>query len=115
MNETFFKRDFSFFGRACHLNGQFELKGPVKIQSHIEGEIDHLGEDLLSIEPEGKINGNLTCHDLHIFGEFDGSITAKGKVTLFPTAIVSGTIQSHKLVIHPGAVLNIKGNTLELS
>lgn len=115
MNETFFKRDFSFYGKSCYMRGQFELHGPVKIQSKLEGEIDHVGEDLLCIEPEGKIAGDIRCHDIHIFGEFEGNIIARGKVTLFPTAIVSGSIQSSKLVIHPGAVLNIKGNTVELS
>ncbi len=115
MNETFFKRDFSFFGKNCHMKGHFELKGPVKIQSSLEGEIDHTGEDLLCIEPEGKINGDIRCHDVHIFGEFDGNIVARGRVTLYPTAIVSGSIQSSKLIIHPGAVLNIKGNTVELA
>ena len=115
MSETFFKREFSFFGKNCRLTGQFELRGPVKIQSFIEGEVDHQGEDLLTIEPEGAINGDIRCFEIHIFGKFQGNLVARAKVILYPTAVVTGTIQSSSLIVHPGAVLNIKGNTLELS
>lgn len=112
MSETFFKREFSFFGKGCRMNGYFELHGPVKIQSKIEGEIDHVGADELSIEPEGFVLGDIRCHEAAIYGQFEGKLVAKGKVTLFPTAVVTGAIEAATLVIHPGAILNIKGNTV---
>lgn len=113
MSETFFRREFSFFGKNCRFKGHFELVGPVKIQSHIEGEINHLGTDELSIEPEGVVIGEVKCHEAYVYGMFEGKLSARSKVTLYPTAIVNGSIEASSLVIHPGAILNIKGNTTE--
>ena len=113
MNDTFFKREFSFFGKNCRLSGNFHLSGPIKIQSQIEGEIVHEGNFELTIEPEGVVRANVRCFEAAIYGEFEGKLVARGKVTLFPTAVVTGSIEAASLIIHPGAVLNIKGNTFE--
>ena len=76
----------------------------------MDGELVVEGAWPLSIEQEARIKGIIKCADINIFGTFDGTIHATGRVTIHSSAIISGRIYANGLIVHPGSVLNIEGS-----
>ncbi|MEC8624278.1 MAG: polymer-forming cytoskeletal protein [Bdellovibrionota bacterium] len=105
------EQDFSFFGRGSKLNGRFHLSGSTHVSSLIEGEIIMENNADLIIEKNGAITGEVTCNNIEIYGNYEGTIRASGKVTLYPSAEVKGRVEAMELRIYPGAVLNMDGHT----
>jgi len=105
------EQNFSFLGRGLKLKGEFHLSGIVKIASEIEGTLYIQSPGKITIERNGQITGTIYCHDLEIFGLFEGTIEAEGQVILQPSAQVSGKINTQNITIYPGAIVNIDGNT----
>lgn len=113
MEVNFTDQNFSFLGKGSSLTGRFNLKGPTHLFSYIEGEVKMADDSKLTIEREGKIKGKINCLNIDIHGTFEGIIEAKGKVTIFPSANISGQIIAEQLKIHPGATINFEGHTLQ--
>lgn len=106
-------QNFSFFGQSTKLIGEFQLAGPTHISGKIQGSIQMQDESELCITHTGLIEGIIECFNLDIYGKFIGEINAKGKVKIYPTAMVEGTIKSKSLIVYPGARANIQGDTLD--
>jgi cytoskeletal protein CcmA (bactofilin family) len=107
-------QDFSFLGKGSVIKGDFTLNGPTKIAAQIEGDLQMHGKSSLTIERSGIFLGNIKCHDLEIFGVFEGSVSSSGKVVIYPPAKITGEIKAKDFIVHPGAILNIKGHTEDL-
>ena len=109
--------EFTFFGKGSVLEGDFKLSGPTRIASHIKGEVivsDNIeGSNLISIEPEGKLEGKISCDDIEIYGLFKGEIHSKGVVTIFPNARFEGLLKAKNLIIHPGSYVEMEAHTKE--
>ena len=104
-------QDFSFLGTGSKMSGIFHLQGVTHINSSMDGEIFMEEQADLCIGKNGKFTGNITCHNLEIYGHFKGSIKASGKVTVYPPANLMGVVKAKDLVIYPGANINIDGFT----
>ena len=105
------KQDFSFLGTGSKMSGIFHLQGVTHISSSIDGEIFMENQADLCIETNGQFAGNITCHNLEIYGNFKGTIKASGKVTVYPPANLIGVVKAKDLVVYPGATINIDGFT----
>ncbi len=105
------KLEFSLIGAECQFKGTFVFQGHTKIAGTLEGDITILGDSVLSIEINGSIRGSIKCQDLEVSGSFDGDIDSSGKVTLFPPAVVSGTLKSKNIEVYSGAILNLDSFT----
>ncbi|MFZ8932744.1 MAG: bactofilin family protein [Bacteriovoracaceae bacterium] len=105
-------QNFSFLGKGSTLMGKLKLTGPTHLYSSIEGEILMNDDAKLIIERYGKVKGKINCLNLDIHGEFEGVIEAKGIVTVYPSAEVSGQVVAKELKIHSGANINFEGHTL---
>ena len=108
--------EFTFFGKGSILEGDFKLTGPTRVASHIKGEVivNNIEDDksnLLSIEPEGRFDGKVTCDDLELYGQFRGEIHSSGVVTIFPNAKFEGLIKAKNLIIHPGSFVDMEAHT----
>jgi cytoskeletal protein CcmA (bactofilin family) len=107
------QKKYSYFAKDLRLKGEFYLSGKVNLSCQIEGDIFMLEDEnsFLTIEREGHFRGNIECQNIQIFGQFVGSIKAKGKLIIQPQATVSGNIEAHSLTICPGAQCNFEGHT----
>lgn len=103
-------QDFTFVGHETHIQGNMIFRGDAKIAGSLKGEI-HAEEAPLSIEPTGKFEGTIYCHDLEVYGEVQGDIHSSGKVTLYPSSTFKGQMQASTLVIHPGSCVNMNAKT----
>ena len=99
--------DFSFFGKGSVLNGTFLLRGTSHLNAHFEGDITVEEGHCFTIEDEGSLVGTLKSHDVEIFGKFQGTLKASGKVVIHSTAEVSGDIRTDRLSVHPNSCVNI--------
>ena len=115
MNETLElkEQNFSLLGKNSQFHGTFQLNGPTRLSGQLNGELVMNGEYYLVIETEGFFEGSIHCHEVEIYGNFKGTLVSPKKVTLYPSAKVSGDIQTKNLIIHPGALVNINGKTLQ--
>ncbi len=104
-------QEFTYIGKSANLNGQFNFSGTTHIQGSILGDIviDHNAK--LILEVGSFVQGTLHCYDIDIYGNFVGDINSHGRVTIYPTATLSGKIIAKAIEILPGAIVNMNGHT----
>lgn len=114
MNELDFKKlNFSVVGKNCDIQGDLRFTGDTLLTCTIKGTITVLDHSKLTLERDSHVEGDIYCHDIEVFGNFQGSIRASGKLTVRSSAVLSGNIEAQGISIYPGAILNVEGNTLD--
>ncbi len=112
--EYFFEEQrFNHFGQGTDIKGELRLSGIIKVSGKIEGNLYIDDNSEFTLDWSGIVEGNIYCYDCAIYGTFHGQIFSKGKVIIHPSAKVSGSIDAKKLVIYPGATVNMEGHTQE--
>lgn len=114
MNENDFK-DFHYnvLGAKSKITGDLVLSGDAIINSEIQGSIEVTGEGKLILERGSVVKGKIKAIDLEIFGTVDGQIECSGLVSIRSSAVVQGEIKSGRLVIYPGAVVEMNASSQE--
>ncbi len=104
-NEGFTTRKVdTLVGKECSFKGNLEAPGgALRIDGYYEGEL-HIGGDLI-IGESGRVVGTIVAKNIIIAGEVNGSIEARGKLELAPTARVTGDSKMVTLVVEDGAYL----------
>lgn len=105
------EQTFCFFGKNSTIKGEFNLAGEIHINCQIEGTIKLETEDLLTVGPHAKIQGNIFAENVDIYGNFNGELNVSGKLRIFPSATVTGKISANSLIIKPGAQINMTGHS----
>lgn len=94
----------TLIGKECSVKGNLEAPGgALRIDGYYEGEL-HIGGDLI-IGESGKVIGNIVAKNIIIAGEVKGSIEARGKLELAPSAKVTSDAKMVTLVVEDGAFL----------
>lgn len=114
MTDNDFK-DFNYnvLGAKSKIKGDLVLVGDTIINSHIEGSIEVTGAGKLILERGSQVKGKISAVDLEIFGVVDGNIECSGLVSIRSSAVVTGEIKSGRLVIYPGAVVEMQSISSE--
>lgn len=103
---------YNILGSNSTIKGDLILSGDAIITSRIEGSIQMIGEGKLVLERGSFIEGKIEAHDVEIFGVVKGEIFSAGTVSVRASAKISGSLESKKLVVYPGAVVEMDINTL---
>ncbi len=91
-------------GKESSFKGNLEAPGgSVRIDGYFEGEL-HIGGDLI-VGEGGIVVGNLVAKNVIVAGEIKGTIEARGKMELAPSAKVIGDSKMITLVVEDGAFL----------
>ena len=93
-----------FLEQGVKLEGKVEATGTFRIDSAMKGTL--VSEDTLVLGEHAAVDGRIVGNRVVIAGRFDGTIEAKTRVELQPSAIVTGEIHSPCLVIEPGAIFD---------
>ena len=93
-----------FLEQGVKLEGKVEATGTFRIDSAMKGTL--VSEDTLVLGEHAAVEGRIVGNRVVIAGRFDGTIEAKTRVELQPSAIVNGEIHSPCLVIEPGAIFD---------
>lgn len=108
MNDMDFK-DFNYnvIGSKSRITGDLILSGDAIVSSHIDGSIEVLDLGKLILERGSFVKGKIKAIDLEIFGTVEGMIECSGLVSIRSSANVKGEIRSGRLVIYPGAIVEM--------
>lgn len=114
MKESNFKKqNYNFIGLNTKLDGEHKFTGDTVIHGEVKGTIIIQDEGNLIFERTAHFEGTIYCKNLEVFGELKGTVKASGTLSVRSSAYVSGNIQANKLVVYPGAVLNVESHTDE--
>jgi len=89
-------------GKGSRVEGKLTFEGSVKIDGHIEGEIQ--AQHAVIVGEGAVINAQINAETIVVKGKVTGDITARKQVELRSPAKLTGNITTPSLVIHEGVV-----------
>lgn len=89
--------------RGSEFEGKLTFEGTVRIDGKFKGEI--FSSARLVVGETGKIEANVTVDSISVSGEVIGDIKAITKVELHPQAVIRGNIETPKLVVEEGSII----------
>ena len=99
---TQIERDQVNIGKSVIIKGELSGSEDLTIEGHVEGKID-LRDNVLTIDPNGKIKAALSAKSVVVLGEVIGNVTASEKVDIRDHGSVEGDIASPRVAIAEGA------------
>ncbi|MBI5883317.1 MAG: polymer-forming cytoskeletal protein [Elusimicrobia bacterium] len=95
---------FTVIGGEARFHGVLSVKGAVRVEGAVEGDITDA--TTVEIGKAGRVKGNIAAEALSIAGEVVGDVTASRSVELLKESRVQGKIKAPRLRIDEGAVFN---------
>ncbi len=93
-----------FVGSGTVLTGETNFQAMLRIDGHLTGSITSKDGTLI-VGSTGQVDANIKVAAAVINGTVNGDIIATGRLELGRTARVAGNIQTPRLVIEDGAIL----------
>jgi cytoskeletal protein CcmA (bactofilin family) len=87
------------------INGDIIASNDIRIDGSLVGKLNCNGRVIIG--PQGKIEGDITCHNAIIEGSFTGNLVVKELLSVKETATINGDIMTDKLMIQTGAIFNV--------
>lgn len=94
----------SFIGETMVIKADITSDEDIIIEGKVKGNI-RVGKTL-TIGKSGKVKADIKAAVVRIIGEAKGNIIASDKVEILTLGRYTGNIQSQKLVVEEGAILN---------
>ncbi len=88
-------------GRGVRFEGKLTFAGTVRIDANFVGTI--ITDDVLVVGEAARIDANITCGTIVVYGEVNGNVQAKGGVEIHAGARVRGDLDTAALAIEKGA------------
>jgi cytoskeletal protein CcmA (bactofilin family) len=110
-NQDFKDFHYNVLGSQSHFVGDLVLAGDSIINSSIQGTIEVKEYGKLTLERGSFIKGKIKAIDLEIFGTVEGEIYCSGLVSIRSSAQVIGKIIAGRLVIYPGAIVEMQASS----
>lgn len=89
-------------GVGAHLQGTLTGSGNYLVQGEVVGDAEI--EGALVLETGACLRGEVVADFVRIAGKVEGNVTARSKIDLAPTAVVTGDLSSPLIAIAEGAV-----------
>ena len=93
-----------FVGHGTTLTGETEFHAMLRVDGHLVGTVTSEAGTLI-IGTNGQVDANVSVAAAMINGTVNGDVTASEKLQLGRTARVMGNIQSPRLIVEEGAIL----------
>lgn len=93
-----------FVGHGTTLTGETEFHAMLRVDGHLVGTVSSEAGTLI-IGTNGQVDANVTVAAAMVNGTVNGDIVASEKLQLGRTARVLGNIQSPRLIVEEGAIL----------
>ncbi len=91
----------SVIGANCSFEGQIDIKGAIRIDGTIKGNV---AADWIILGEHAKVQGDLSGKNIIVGGVVTGNIFAKENLEIRRTGKVYGEIRSCKLTIIEGGI-----------
>lgn len=89
-------------GEGSIFDGTMKSKASIRIQGHIKGDMDCLGDVIIG--EQGAVQSNISARSVTVAGTVQGNITASEKIIITATGKVFGNLSSKVFVVNEGAV-----------
>ncbi len=89
-------------GPGAEFEGKLTFAGTVRIDAKFKGSITT--NDVLVVGEHARLDAEITCGTVIVYGEVNGNITAKTAVELHHPAKLRGDVQTPSLMIEKGVV-----------
>ncbi|HET8541211.1 MAG TPA: polymer-forming cytoskeletal protein [Anaeromyxobacter sp.] len=89
-------------GEGAEFEGKLTFAGTVRIDAKFKGSI--FTNDVLVVGEHARIDADITCGTVVVYGEVNGNIKAKTAVELHHPAKLRGNVESPSLAIDKGVV-----------
>ena len=93
-----------FVGHGTTLTGETAFQAMLRVDGHLVGTVSSESGTLI-VGTNGKVDANISVSAAVVNGTVNGDISATEKIQLGRTAVVIGNIQTPRLTIEDGAVL----------
>lgn len=93
-----------FVGHGTTLTGETEFHAMLRVDGHLIGTVSSESGTLI-IGTNGQVDANVSVAAAMVNGAVNGDIIAREKLQLGRTARVMGNIQSPRLIVEEGAIL----------
>ncbi|HVF46655.1 MAG TPA: polymer-forming cytoskeletal protein [Pyrinomonadaceae bacterium] len=93
-----------FIGHGTTLTGETEFHAMLRVDGHLVGTVSSEAGTLI-IGTNGQVDANIAVAAAMINGTVNGDVIATEKLQLGRTARVMGNIQSPRLIVEEGAIL----------
>jgi cytoskeletal protein CcmA (bactofilin family) len=99
-NRTTTERRTLVVGRGISVQGTVQDAERLVVEGTVEASMIHATE--LSISPGGVFKGEVEVEDAEVAGTIDGTLTARGSLTIRATGRVLGTARCRRLQVEDG-------------
>ena len=89
-------------GRGARFEGKLTFEGTVRIDATFIGSITT--NDVLVVGEHARIDAEITCGTIIVYGEVNGNIKAKTAVEIHQSAKVHSELETPSLVVEKGAL-----------
>jgi cytoskeletal protein CcmA (bactofilin family) len=89
-------------GQGAEFEGKLTFAGTVRIDAKFKGSI--VTDDVLVVGEHARIDADITCGTVVVYGEVNGNIKAKTAVELHQPAKLRGNVETPSLMVEKGVV-----------
>jgi cytoskeletal protein CcmA (bactofilin family) len=97
-----YRADVAHIGKSVIIKGELSGSEDLYLDGQVEGSID-LRDHSLTVGPNSQVRANIFAKDVSIHGKVDGNVTGVNRVELKKSALLSGNIDTQRIVIEDGA------------
>lgn len=91
--------------KGTTVEGKVVTESDIRIDGILRGSLDCKAK--VVIGPTGIVDGDIICQNALIEGKFDGKLVVREMLSLRGTAVVTGDVNTAKLVVEAGAMFNV--------
>ena len=102
---TMRNQDPTSISPSIHFNGPIRGNDDLIVRGHIEGTIN-IGEGLLVVSTEGRVEADVTARVIIIEGQVDGKLQATEQIIVRPSGRVRGSIRAPRIALDDGCNFN---------
>ncbi len=104
---------FNVLGSGSRLKGEFHLEGPTTLAGEVEGVIHAPAGARLVLERGSRMKGDIHGDEVEIHGVFEGAVSCTGTLALRAGCEFTGKVKAGKLVVYPGASVDMESDAGE--
>lgn len=94
-------QDATPIGPSVHINGHIHANEDLTVHGHVEGSI-HLGDGLLIVTREGRVDADVTARVINVEGRVDGNLHATEQIIVRRSGRVHGSISAPRIALDFG-------------